>query len=80
MTPPECKGARVTPIFKAGTRNDENNYHKRFSTETAVVYFIDHMLDHMNRQMTIGAVSIDLRKDFDLISHECILYKQELYE
>ena len=70
----------MTPIFEARARNDENNYRKKFSAETALVYFIDHILDHMNRQMTTGAVSIDLKKDFDLIGHECILYKQELYE
>ena len=45
-----------------------------------MVYFIDHILDHMNRQMTTSAVSIDLRKAFDLIGHECLPYKPELYE
>ena len=31
VTPSKWKNARVTPIFKAGARNDENNYQKKFS-------------------------------------------------
>ena len=111
----EWKDARVTPIFKSGARNDENNYRpisvlplvskvmehaiqvqflafltvhdllsihqsgfrKKHSTETAVVYLTDHILDHMDRQMTTGAVFIDLEKAFDLVDHECLLYKLE---
>ena len=67
----------MTLIFKAGARNDENNYRKKFSMETAVVYCINYFFDHMDRQMTAGVAFIDLRKAFDLISHECILYKPE---
>ena len=70
----------MTLIFKAGARNDENNHRKKFSTETAVVYCINHFFDHMDRQMTTGVVFIDLRKAFDLIRHDCLLYKPEHYE
>ena len=117
VIPSEWKDARVTPIFKSGARNDENNYRpisvlplvskvmehaiqvhflafltvhdllsihqsgfrKKHSTETAVVYLTDHILDHMDRQMTTGAVFIDLKKAFDLVDHECLLYKLEHY-
>ena len=107
----------MTPIFKSGERNDENNYrpisvlplvskvmeravqaqflaflnvrdllsvnqsgfHKKHSTETAIVYLTDYILDHMDRQMSTGAVFIDLKKAFDLVDHECLLYKLEHY-
>ena len=49
------------------------------STETAVLYFTDHILDHMDRQMATGAVFMDLKKAFDLVDHECLLYKLEHY-
>ena len=87
VIPSEWKDVRVTPIFKSGARNDENNYRpisvhplvskvmeraiqvqflafltvhdllsihqsgfrKKHSTETAVVYLTDHILDHMDK-------------------------------
>ena len=54
----------MTLIFKAGARNDENNYRKKFSMETAVVYCINHFFDHMDRQMTTGVAFIDFEKSF----------------
>ena len=100
----------MTPIFKPGERNDENNYRpisvlslvskvmeravqvqfvafltmhdllsvnqsgfrKKHSTETAIVYLTDYILDHMDRQMSTGVVFIDLKKAFDLVDHECL--------
>ena len=44
-----------------------------------MVYLTDHILDHMDRQMTTGTVFIDLKKAFDLVDHECLLYKLEHY-
>ena len=108
----------MTPIFKSGERNDENNYRpisvlplvskvmeravqvqflafltvhdllsvnqsgfrKKHSTETAIVHLTDYILDHMDRQISTGVVSvIDLKKAFDLVDHECLLYKLEHY-
>ena len=92
LIPAEWKDARVTPIFKSGARNDDNNYRlisvlplvskimeraiqvqflafltehdllsdfqsgfrKKHSTETAVVYPTDYILEHMDRQMITG--------------------------
>ena len=54
----------MTLIFKAGARNDEINYRKKFSMETAVVYCINHFFDHMDRQMTTGVAFIDFEKSF----------------
>ena len=43
---------------------------KKHSTETAVVYLTDYILEHMDRQMITGAVFIELKKAFDFVDHE----------
>ena len=115
--PLEWKEAKVTPIFKSGKRNEENNYRpisvlpliskimehtiqvqfvaflkendvlsiyqsgfrRNHSTETAVIHFVEHILQHMDKQKATGALFIDLKKAFDLVDHECLLYKLEHY-
>ena len=57
----------LLPDFHSGFR-------KKHSTETAVVYLTDYILEHMDRQMITGAVFIDLKKAFDLVDHECLLF------
>ena len=52
---------------------------KLHSTETAVVYLTDYILEHMDRQMITGAVFIGLKKAFELVYHECLLFKLEHY-
>ena len=54
-------------------------FRKKHSTETAVVYLTDYILEHMDRQMITWAVFIDLKKAFDLVDHECLLFKLEEY-
>lgn len=111
--PSQWKEARVTPIYKTGKKDDENNYRsisvlplvskvmeraiqvqllsfldenkvlsafqsgfrKKLSTETAVVYLVDHILEHMDKQQLTGAAFIDLKKAFDLVDHHCLLHK-----
>ena len=52
---------------------------KPHSTETAVVYLTDYILEHMERQMITGVVFIGLKKAFDLVYHECLLFNLEHY-
>ena len=57
----------------------QSGFRKKHSTETAVVYLTDYILEHMDRQMITGAVYIDLKKAFDLVDHEYLLFKLEHY-
>ena len=59
--------------------NSKSGFQNKHSTETAVVYLTDYILEHMDRQMITGAVFIDLKKAFDLVDHECLLFKLEHY-
>ena len=49
-------------------------FRKKHSTETAVVYLVDHILEHMDKQQLTGAAFIDLKKAFDLVDHHCLLH------
>ena len=59
--------------------NSKSGFQNKHSTETAVVYLTDYILEHMDRQMITGAVFIDLKKAFDLVDHECLLFKLKHY-
>lgn len=59
---------KVLSAFQSGFR-------KKHSTETAVVYLVDHILEHMDKQELTGAAFIGLKKAFDLVDHHCLLHK-----
>ena len=40
----------------------QSGFQKKHSTETAIVYLTDYILEHMDRQTIPGAVFIDLKK------------------
>ena len=52
---------------------------RKHSTETAAVYFVDHILEQMDKQMMTGSIFIDLEKAFDLVDHQSLLHKLEHY-
>ena len=52
-----------------------NRVFERNTTGTAVVYLTDYILEHIDRKMITGAVFIDLKKAFDLVDHECLLFQ-----
>ena len=43
---------------------------KKHSTETALVYLTDYIVEHMDRKMITGAVFIELKKAFDLVCQD----------
>ena len=58
---------KVLSIFQSG-------FCKKHSTETTVVYLVDHILEHMDKQQLTGAAFIDLKKAFDLVDHHCLIH------
>ena len=57
----------------------QSGFRKRHSTQPAVTYLSDFILEHMDKQKLTGAVFIDLKKAFDRVNHKCLLYKLEHY-
>ena len=45
------------------------------STETTVVFLVDKILQCMDKQQLTGSVFIDLKKAFEVVNHEYLLYK-----
>ena len=57
----------------------QSGFRKKHSTETAIVYLSDRIIEHMDRQHLCGAAFIDCNKAFDLVEHKCLLHKLEHY-
>ncbi|PFX14422.1 putative RNA-directed DNA polymerase from transposon BS [Stylophora pistillata] len=57
----------------------QSGFRKGHSTETAVSYLTDQILEHMDKQQMTGPVFIDRKKAFDLSNHNCLLQKLEHY-
>ena len=57
----------------------QSGFRKRHSTQTAVTYLTDFILERIDKQELTLAVFIDLKKAFDLVDHKCLLHKLEHY-
>jgi len=57
----------------------QSGFYRKHSTETATVHFVDHILEQMDKQRITGSTFIDLKKEFDLVDHHCLLYTLEHY-
>ena len=57
----------------------QSGFLKKPSAETATVHFVDHVLEHMDKQRVAGSTFIDLKEAFDLVDHHCLLHKLEHY-
>lgn len=115
--PSRWKTAKVTPLFKAGSTADVNNYRpisvlpviskiierhvheslssylsdngliyskqsgfrKKHSTETALAFIIDTLLFNIDKNKINGLVLVDFKKAFDMVDHEILQRKLELY-
>ena len=112
------KQAKVTPLYKNGSRDEINNYRpisilpalskliEKFiqkklvsflnefdvihrsqsgfrsghSTETALLSMTETWLKAINGGKIVGTVMVDFRKAFDLVDHELLLQKLEIYK
>ena len=62
-------------LFTRTYLGSDHTHSTETAAETAVVYLTDDILEHMDRQMITGAVFIDMKKAFNIVDHECLLFK-----
>ena len=88
--PATWKHARVSPIYKTGDKAECGNYRpisflcgssKVITTcETALLRMIDLWAAAIDRGDINVVILLDFRKAFDLINHECLLKKLNIYQ
>jgi len=61
-------------IFRHQSAFQENR-----STETALIKLTDELLFNMDNDNVTGMISIDFKKAFDLVNHEILLQKLQMY-
>ena len=59
--------------------NKQSGFRKNHSCSTALIHLIDTWLKDVDSGKFIGTVFLDLRKAFDLVDHQILLYKLKLY-
>ena len=57
----------------------QSGFRAGHSTETALLYMTENWLKAINDGKIVGTVMVDFRKAFDLVDHELLLQKLELY-
>ena len=59
--------------------NKQSGFRKFHSCSTALTHLIDTWLQDVDSGKYVGSIYLDLRKAFDLVDHEILLYKLKLY-
>ncbi|MEW8547257.1 MAG: reverse transcriptase family protein [Candidatus Thiodiazotropha sp.] len=57
----------------------QSGFRSHHSCETALIHMIDSWLDAMDNGNMVGVVLVDFQKAFDLVDHQILLSKLELY-
>ena len=57
----------------------QSGFRKNHSCQTMLTKLTDYILEHLDHGQLCGALMIDLRKAFDLVHHDTLLHKIELY-
>ena len=59
--------------------HNQSGFRKNHSCQTALTKLVDHWLEQINENNTVGVVLLDLTKAFDLVSHKILLEKLRSY-
>lgn len=59
--------------------NKQSGFRKFHSCSTALTHLIDTWLQDVDNGKYVGSIYLDLRRAFDLVDHEILLYKLKLY-
>ncbi|PFX21450.1 RNA-directed DNA polymerase from mobile element jockey [Stylophora pistillata] len=57
----------------------QSGFRKHHSTETALIKIVDELLFNLDRNKVSGLVLVDYAKAFDMVDHELLLKKLEVY-
>lgn len=59
--------------------NTQSGFRPNHSCETALIHMVDKWLKALDKGELVGVIFIDFRKAFDLVDHDILLKKLELY-
>ena len=78
--PDAWKGAKISPIYKSGLKNEPSNY-RPISTLPVLSKILERTVHHqlMNYMEENGLLYIDLSKAFDTIGHDLLFIKLSSY-
>ena len=60
--------------------HNQSGFRKNHSCQTALTKFVNHWLEQINENNTVGVVLLDLTKAFHLVSHKILLQKLRSYK
>ncbi len=59
--------------------DQQSGFRKYYSSQTVLIKLTDYIIENMDKGELTGLLLIDLRKAFDLVDHELMLHKINLY-
>ena len=69
----------ITPLFYYLLYYRQSGFRKNFSTETALISMVDRMLWNLDNNSVTGLIFADFKKAFDLVDHEIMIQKLQIY-
>ncbi len=59
--------------------NEQSGVRNNYSSQAVLIKLTDYFLEHIDNGSLCGIIVIDLRKALDLVDHELIIHKLQLY-